>query len=336
MRVLVTGSAGYIGQAAIKHLQQRGWTIRQLDLTPPENEQEGDFRVCDITDFASVREAVRDCDAIVHMAAIRSPTLAEAQEVYRVNTVGTFNIFEAAAKEGIKRVVQASSINALGCAWNLGDLLLEYLPVDEAHPPYTTDPYAFSKQQIEAIGHYFWRREQISSVALRFPGIYDSEKVIKWKHEEHRTAMVQFLDEFLQLDETERERQLTKVRQQCFALRAGRNLEYPINQWNTPAPDGIHPQLWSAYTFARYNFWSSIDLRDVAQSIEDALINDYEGSHPLFITDSTNRLAYDSQTLAKIFFPDTRQTLTGCESLFSINRARELIGFEPQFSLNER
>ena len=49
-------------------------------------------------------------------------------------------------------------------------------PIDEDHPTYTTDPYSFSKQVIEDIGAYFWRREGISSVFLRFPAVYDMDE----------------------------------------------------------------------------------------------------------------------------------------------------------------
>ena len=93
-------------------------------------------------------------DGVVHLAAFRHPGLAPEHRLFHVNVSGTFNVFRAAADAGIKRVVCASSINALG--YNFGikfpEGQLQYFPIDEAHPTYTTDPYSFSKGAIEEIG----------------------------------------------------------------------------------------------------------------------------------------------------------------------------------------
>ena len=114
-------------------------------------------------------------EGVVHLAAYRHPSMAPNPEMFRVNALGTMNVFRAAADAGIKRVVCASSINALG--YNFGIKFppgqLQYFPIDEAHPTFTTDPYSFSKHVIEDIGAYFSRREGVASVFLRFPAVYD-------------------------------------------------------------------------------------------------------------------------------------------------------------------
>ena len=63
-----------------------------------------------------------------------------------------------------------------------GDFV-EYFPIDEQHPTFTTDSYSFSKQVMEEIGAYFWRREGISSVLLRLPGVYEirAERLDRWR-----------------------------------------------------------------------------------------------------------------------------------------------------------
>jgi hypothetical protein len=81
--------------------------------------------------------------------------------------------------------------------------------------------------------------------------------------------------------------------------------------------------------------WTSIDVRDAAQAIEKSLIAEFEDAHPLFVNDAHNLLDYDSHTLARLFFPDVtlwKSPVPGSGSLVSFNRARDLIGFEPQYS----
>lgn len=334
MRVLITGGAGLIGRAAAAHLQAQGWEVRLVDIAPPADMPAADYTVCDIMDFAPLREQMRGCDAVVHLAALRNPFYGPGEEVFRINTVGTFNVFEAAAKEGIHRVVQASSINALGCAWNIVDFVPHYFPVDEDHPLHTTDPYSFSKQQVEEIGAYFWRRDGVSSIALRLPGTYAAEADVLAQYHERRANMRRFLDNFSNLPEAEQQRQLAQARQACLAFRAARSMEYPVQSWHTPPPEDIDNLLWHAYTFDRYNLWASLDVRDAALAIEKSLTADFEGSHNLFVSNTHNRLDYPSRTLAQLFFPDVtqwKQEVNGSESLVSVKRARDLIGFEPLY-----
>ncbi|MGO8126710.1 NAD-dependent epimerase/dehydratase family protein, partial [Rhizobium ruizarguesonis] len=85
---------------------------------------------------------------------------------------------------------QASSINALGCAYNITDFSPQYFPIDEAHPSYTTDPYSFSKQTVEEIGEYYWRRDGISSVALRFPWVIAQSWFESEDYRARRAAML--------------------------------------------------------------------------------------------------------------------------------------------------
>ncbi len=333
MRVLITGSEGLIGRVVGTHLQTCGWDVRLIDIAPQTEASDASYVACDIMDFDDVRSQMQGCDAVVHLAALRNPYYGPGEEVFRINTVGTFNVFEAAAKEGIRRVVQASSINAIGCAWNITDFSPHYLPVDEDHPLMTNDPYSFSKQQAEEIGAYFWRRDGISSIALRLPGIYPADGRNSAQAKERRHNMRQFLDTLANMPQAEREGLLAGVRQQCLAFRAARSLEYPARSGNVPPPEGIDSLLWHAYTFDRFNLWASLDVRDAALAVEKSLTADFEGNHNLFVSNTHNTLNYDSATLARLFFPEVTQIkhpLVGSESLVNVTRAHDLIGFEPQ------
>ncbi len=66
-------------------------------------------------------------------------------------------------------MVSASSINALGFNYGIKSFPIRYLPVDEDHPTFTTDPYSFSKQILEEIGAYYGRREGISRCSCACP-----------------------------------------------------------------------------------------------------------------------------------------------------------------------
>lgn len=336
MKVLVTGGAGLIGRAAAVQLLAHGHEVHLIDIIPEIDEAHAPYAMCDIMDFNTIREQMQGCDAVVHMAALRSPLNGPGHDVYSINTVGTFNVFEAAAQLGIRRVVQASSINAIGCAWNVGDFTPQYFPVDENHPRITSDPYSFSKQQVEDIGDYFWRRDGISSVAFRFPGVYRAGVRQNPEMRERRDKMREYLEGFVQLPAEEQQRQLAAAHTIAMQYRAERQLEYPHKGWVLPTSDEVDDQLLRAYTLDRYNLWASIDERDAALAIEKALTADYEGSHPLFVSDPHNWLNLNSEMLARVFFPNTTQrkhTINGTESLVSVQKARDLIDFEPQHTL---
>ncbi len=334
MKVLITGGAGHIGKVTTERLVRLGWEVRVIGLETGVEIPGAEVVTCDITNYDDLRPQMRGCQAVVHLAAIRSPNMAAGQRVFEVNTSGTFNVFEAAAAEGIRRVVQASSINALGCAYGLTDMSAEYFPIDEAHPTYTTDPYSFSKQVIEEIGRYYWRREGISSVALRFPGVLPVTYVENPEHRQRREALCKMLDELAALPEAERQTRLAAVRQRALEWRKGRPMEF---QEGTPAPvvrrDTEDP-LFYVYALDRFNLWAFIDSRDAAQSLEKGVTASYEGAYTLFVNSAHNRLGYDSRTLVRLFFPEVNESkiaLSGASALVSIEKARQLIGFEPEY-----
>jgi nucleoside-diphosphate-sugar epimerase len=336
MRIFITGGSGLIGRAVAARLLDSGHEVHLTDLAPETDAPHTTYARCDIMDFDALCEQMRGCDAVVHMAALKNPLFGPGQDIFRINAAGTYNVFEAAAKSGIRRVIQASSINAIGCAWNIVEFTPAYLPVDEAHPVSTTDPYSFSKQTIEEIGTYYWRRDGISSIAMRLPGIYRAGVRQTSESIERRRSMRELLDTLAALPEAEQQHQLAAVREQCLAFRAKRPLEYPEGSWKIPPVDGIDPRLSQMYTFDRYNLWASLEERDVAIAVEQSLTADFEGSHALFVNDTHNSLDYDSPTLARLFYPGVPQNLTGSESLVSVSRARELIGFEPRYSVHEK
>lgn len=339
MKALVTGGIGTVGKSVLERLARHGWEIRVLDRTPegdvPELGLNIDYRAGDITQFDEVRDAVRGCDAIVHLAAIAHPMFMPPHELFHINVQGTYNVFEAAASEGISRIVQASSINAFGCFWGNRDIFPHYFPIDEQHPTATTDVYSFSKEAVEDIGAYYWRRCGISSLSLRFPGVWTAARIAEAAGQDRRQQMIAAIDEFAALPEAERQERLAGIRKQALAFRAAHNMEYPQAQKGMVRPTNLTDvdPLWVAYTFDRFNFWAYVDERDSAQSIEKGLSADFDGHHPLFINARENALHYSSSELVRLFFPETiqwKRLLEGAESLVSYERAKTLIGYEPE------
>ncbi len=336
MHILITGGMGRVGKVVTERLVQKGDDVRVIGIEPDPQMAGIEYVVCDILDYAHVREQMKGIDAVIHLAAIPSPRSHSGAQTFQVNTAGTFNVFEAAAEEGIKRIVQASSINAFGCAWSKADIQADYFPIDEAHSRFTTDPYSFSKQVIEDIGDYYWRRDGISSVALRFPAVWPADYVNSERFREGRAKMCAALDELVAQPDDQRLARLASARQRALEFRDQRMMEYPHPSPETTLGGSADDLILKAYTFDRFNFWAFVDDRDSAQSMDKALTADFEGSHALFINADQNWLGYDSQTLVRLFFPEVKQwkqPIQGAGTLVSIEKARALIGYAPDYTV---
>ena len=175
MNVLVTGGTGTVGRRCVARLVRAGHSVRVIGLDEGLEIDGAEFRRCDITDYNALREQLKGIDGVVHLAAIPNPAGGTAPAIFHINCTGTFNVYQAAAEEGIKRVVSASSINALGFNFGVKAFQLSYFPIDEKHPQQTTDAYSLSKQMLEETAEYFSRRDGISGVCLRLPAVRDPD-----------------------------------------------------------------------------------------------------------------------------------------------------------------
>jgi UDP-glucose 4-epimerase len=134
------------------------------------------YLVADVRDFGATVAALRGCDAVIHLAAHRSPLHHPDTEVYVNNTAGSYHVLSAASTLGIDRVCLASSINAIGAAFSRAPRF-DYFPVDEAHPSYTEDPYSLSKWVLEQQADAFARRfERMRIASLRFHWLLESRE----------------------------------------------------------------------------------------------------------------------------------------------------------------
>jgi len=107
-------------------------------------------------------------DGVIHMAAIPTPGHHPDHVVHNNNVVGSYNALRAAAENGIKRVCQASSVNAIGHSYSRNSRY-DYFPIDEDHPTYNEDPYSLSKWICELQADSFVRRyEDMVIASMRF------------------------------------------------------------------------------------------------------------------------------------------------------------------------
>ncbi len=334
MRLLITGGAGHVGSPISRKFAANGWDVHVIGIDPDCALPGVSYTQCDILDYEALRAHVEGCDAIVHLAAIPSTRTHPNATLFDINVAGAYNVFEAAACAGVKRIAQASSINALGGFWGCDDRQYEYFPLDEEHPLHTTDAYSFSKQLVEEVAAYYWRRSAISSVSFRLPAVWSDEMIQQRRLRESLAQSRQQLEDFRHLPSSERQARLTAARQRALSLRARRIMEYDAIQSGASAAEmPADDWLFDMYFFDRFNYWTFIHTDDSTAAFERAITADYEGAHALFVNSDRNILAYDSEALLSLFFPDARgrrRRLAGAESLVSIENARRLIGFEPR------
>lgn len=338
MNILVTGGLGSVGRPLVQLLVQKGYTVKVIGRRPAaEVEAElipgAAYASCDINDFSAIRQQVKGMDTVIHLAAIAAPMMASGDEIFRINCSGSFNVYEAAAQEGIKRVVTASSINALGFNFGIKSFPIQYFPLDEAHPSFTTDAYSFSKQIIEEIAAYYWRREGISGVCFRLPWVYGEEARGWGVGREFFDRRRQAFTELLSLPEAEQVRRVQDVIQQRESVRASRMTERPFDEAMRSYYREMRNSPLRMLDFGYTDFWAIISGEDSARAFEQAMLADYEGSHPLYVSESINSARVDSETLARLYFPDTKirkRPFLGQECLISLDQARDLIGFQPE------
>lgn len=177
MNVLVTGAAGRIGQAVIDELLSQGHAVRGLDLREAPR-RDIEWRSGDIRDLAQMEPACAGMGAVIHLAAIPGPGPRDTrdgwEEIVQRNILGTYNVLEAAVRQGARRVLFASSLCAAG--WLPGGQFHQprYFPLDEEHPLETEEPYGMSKQIGEIYGWGFHKRCGLEFIALRPMNVQDA------------------------------------------------------------------------------------------------------------------------------------------------------------------
>lgn len=187
MRILFTGGSGKAGRHVIPYLSDQGHRILNVDLEPLDAPGI-DNRLADITDAGQMFDVMRSYagfdeldtgtgvpafDAVVHFAAVPRILLKPDNECFRVNTIGTYNVLDAAVKFGVRKIVFASSETTYGICFADGERKPDYLPVDEEHPTVPEDSYAMSKVANEVTARSFQRRSGFDVYGLRINNVIE-------------------------------------------------------------------------------------------------------------------------------------------------------------------
>ena len=174
-KVLLTGAAGKIG-SFFRNTYADDYEFVLTDIAEPEDTQGAPFTQADLSDFDAIRPLFDGVDTVVHLGA--DPSMdAPWESLLPNNVIATYNVFEAARQAGCRRVVYASSINAV----------LGYPRDQQVHtsqPVYPINLYGATKCWGEALARYYSAAHGLSSLCLRFGAVQarDSEW-IHWDHE---------------------------------------------------------------------------------------------------------------------------------------------------------
>jgi len=173
MRIALTGSSGKLGSVVARELRAAGYEVIGIDVVGARGPG---FVQVDLTDYGQVVDALTavgdqhdGVDAVVHLGAIPAPGIRSDVATFHNNMAATFNVFWAAVRLGIRRIVYASSETVLGLPF---DVPPPYIPVDEEYPPRPESVYSLVKTLEErmAVELVRWHPD-LSITGLRFSNV---------------------------------------------------------------------------------------------------------------------------------------------------------------------
>ncbi|KQT72100.1 NAD-dependent epimerase/dehydratase family protein [Microbacterium sp. Leaf436] len=275
MRIALTGSSGKLGTVVARELRAAGHEVIGLDV---RGERGPGFVQVELTDYGQVIDALAGVndqhdgfDALVHLGAIPAPGIRSDIATFHNNMTSTFNVFWAAVRLGIQRIVYASSETVLGLPF---DVPPPYIPVDEQYPARPESVYSLVKTLEEHLATELVRwHPELSITALRFS-----------------------------------------------------NVMVPDDYAEFPFDADARTRKW--------NLWGYIDARDGAQAVQRALENAPAGFDTFIIAAADTVMTRPNGELVDEVFPgvEMRGDLGENTTLLSIDKARRLLGYDPQHS----
>jgi nucleoside-diphosphate-sugar epimerase len=280
-RVVVTGGSGKLGRACVEDLLSHGYEVLNVDTMPPVKEN-CPFVQADLTDFgqafeilAGVDDRLGEIEALVHLAAIPAPGKQPNAVTFKVNTLSTYNVFEAARRLKIRNVVWASSETVLGLPF---DKPPPYAPVDEDYAGRPETAYSLSKLLGEEMAKQFCRWDpELKIIGLRFSNVME------------------------------------------------------------PGDYARFPSFDADARLRKWNLWAYIDARDASQAIRRALEAPIKGAEIFVIANADTVMSRpNAELMAEVYRGvPLAQDASGNETLLSIEKARRLLGYQPQHSWRE-
>ena len=289
MRILFTGGSGKAGRHVMPILRDAGHKVLNLDQTPIGLDGIPDL-LLDLTDAGQVfnaMQAYRDFDelaegtgmpgydAVVHFAAIPRILLQTDNETFRINTMATYNVIDAALRSGIRKVIFASSETTYGICFYDGEKKPEYIPIDEDHPTVPQDSYAMSKVVNEATARSFQERSGADIYGLRINNVIEPHEYAE-----------------------------------------------------------MFPDFLTDPAKRRRNIFAYIDARDLGQMVLKCLETDGLGYEVFNVANADMSVAAKTGEIIEEFYqgvPQKRE-MGEDETFYAIDKARKLVGFEPEHS----
>ena len=274
MRIAVTGGSGKLGRHVVRRLAEDGHQVLNLDRAGTRSPG---LVVVDLRNYGQVLDVLlglddrhEGFDAVVHLGAIPAPGIIPDAATFENNMLSTYNVFQAARRAGIKKVVYASSETVLGLPFDVDP---PYIPVDEEYPARPESTYSLVKHLEEQMAVELTRWDpELSIVGLRFSNVMDVEDYEKF------------------------------------------------------------PSFDADANLRKWNLWGYIDGRDGAQAVARALENGTPGFEAFIIANADTVMSRSSASLAAEVFPGVKvvKELGEHETMLSIDKARRLLGFEPE------
>jgi len=173
MRIALTGYSGKLGTVVARELRAAGHEVLGLDAIGARG---SGFLQVELTDYGQVIDALgsggdrgEPVDAVVHLGAIPAPGIRSEVATFHNNMTATFNVFWAAVRLGIRKIVYASSETVLGLPFDIDP---PYAPVDEEYAPRPESVYSLVKTLEERMADELVRwYPDLSITALRFSNV---------------------------------------------------------------------------------------------------------------------------------------------------------------------
>ena len=158
-KIVLTGAAGRLGSYLREPLSKLADELVTTDIIDVGALYEGEtFIKADLADLTAMEAVIKGADMVVHFGAIGDE--APFEDLLGPNFIGAYNVWEAAYRHGVKRVVYASSIHAVGMYPKN-----EFIGTDVVHRPDTF--YGLAKCFAEDLGRMYWEKRGLESVHMR-------------------------------------------------------------------------------------------------------------------------------------------------------------------------
>ncbi len=186
MRIFFTGGNGKAGKHTVQYLRDQGHRVLNADVAAKWEGGNDEVQI-DLTDQGQVLSAMSGLvsfdeldleetpkfDAVVHFAAVPAITFRPEADIFRNNTLSTYNVIDTATRLGIPKIIFASSETTYGVCFAHGEVKPDYIPVDEEHPTVPHDAYAMSKVCNEVTGRSLQAKTGADIYGLRINNVIE-------------------------------------------------------------------------------------------------------------------------------------------------------------------